>query len=534
MARLLMVVLVLLFAGQALADGNVVGEAEGPIVETLREAIQEAESALILAGAVRDGIVPPEEGSETLKLRLLATRAITAAAALDLRQVSGQLQPGSNASLALDLRSRIEGYDIDANKPIEKNIEALLKVHALINAMILVLSGVPASTKDLGGGEKAVLPDGSVRVAHTQELKGEKKLSGWEAEQNGTKMKVARANSSVLATGAGKVRAPRAKTRYISFRARGKATDASGFFAMNRAYLGPFTYGFTAGVFKDNPKAKHYAGGNAFVGMQLSEINGPANEFFAVNVSYRMPVDGPAGTQVFVATHEGDLGQVFLPDVQLVEVKVEYDGAKFEVWTRPFRTGDFQHVATYVHGGGGVRWTAGVGGANFAGKAELGVDDIIIRSGIGQLDGSGPGEGDPPPRGGGGGGGGGGETKASATVDGADLTVESVATQYATAGRRLEFQLNGADGSRISVTVQNLDGPGTFKPQSSVSQYQEDLNDSQSKYRAGSDGEVVVTAFDPETGRLVATFSFEGFNLSNRQRLDIAGSVETSKMAVVP
>lgn len=252
------------------------------------------------------------------------------------------------------------------------------------------------------------------------------------------------------------------KNRYLSFRAkRKKVEDGSIVLDMGREWRGPFEFGYTGGVFRDDPDPLLYRG-TTFVGMEVQRQGAPTLEFFSANARYLSQDDAgnSTGVQVFAASHTGNHGSRFFPGVERVDVKVVYENDTFEMFAKPAGAGAsaFLSVGTFEPGPlPGAVWIGSLGANNLAGKTEMGIDDVFARALGGDDDG-----------GEGGGGEGGGPvvgTSASALVDGVAFVPVTIRVDYNSLLKRLKITLTDANGDDILLTSQDdIDGPGTFVP----------------------------------------------------------------------
>jgi hypothetical protein len=170
------------------------------------------------------------------------------------------------------------------------------------------------------------------------------------------------------------------RNHVLAFQAPAGATSAFGFFTLNRELRGPFRYRFTAGNFEKAPKDDVYLDSTSFVGVEVDVIGSSPLEFFSIGTRYVVTAGPTRGVQVFANSRGGSHGSHFLPDVQAVDVRVDFVGGTFLASVKPHGAPDDQYFEFAMHDRrvADEVWVGGIGGAQFSGKRVLGVDDLFL------------------------------------------------------------------------------------------------------------------------------------------------------------
>jgi hypothetical protein len=365
--------------------GTVIGLAEKPIADL----IQLARCAENRANAAL-GTEGPISESQAMEAETWLTRAGEALgiAVICATDPAGPLQASTNAAAcAGSLRSAREHDEdardrLDAERPNRRKIRKEIdRANADKARALLQLQGVIVAPTE---GEQAYrVPDSSrpyETTAYSNEGSADRDLERFRGAKldgsGGLRPRMRRPDQSRPPSA--QKQAP--KNHVLAFDAPAGNTNAFGFFNLDRELVGPFRYRFTAGNFEKAPKDDVYLDSTSFVGVEVDVIGSSPLEFFSIGTRYVVTAGPTRGVQVFANSRGASHGNRFVPDVQAVDVKVEFQGGTFRASVKPRGATDDQFVefATYARGVADERWVGGMGGASFSGRRVLGIDDLFI------------------------------------------------------------------------------------------------------------------------------------------------------------
>ncbi len=176
------------------------------------------------------------------------------------------------------------------------------------------------------------------------------------------------ANAVTLAP-AGPAAATAPVDRYVFMRAQKKAQGGFAFALLPRDLWGPFRWELTAGLFDP----AHANVGPGFFCTELDARGTNPLQFYALCVQ---PV--PGGLLVFVSSHLGNHGQLFLAGATIVDLAVEHDGTNLLFQVREAGTPDYALVAQVPLDPQPFPLLPSIGVSNVGQGAEAGFDNFRV------------------------------------------------------------------------------------------------------------------------------------------------------------
>ncbi len=164
-----------------------------------------------------------------------------------------------------------------------------------------------------------------------------------------------------------------APDEYVSFEASGD--EAFGVFGLRRELRHPFRVEVTLGVF--DPAAAPFLDGG-FVALELDvEQSNPLQ--FITGASQPIVEQGVVTlSNVFVATENGNQGQLLLPGVSVVDMAMESNGTDVDVFARPHGDATWQLVASVPRPAPDATWNTFLGVVGLDAGGALGADDLFL------------------------------------------------------------------------------------------------------------------------------------------------------------
>lgn len=364
----------LVLTAVALADvtGNVNGTAEQPVIDKIGQCILLETQAAGIISNLEPKEAPSEMQNTALDAKLDEAIACIAeaVAAIDAGRAGFQASTDADGAKArLGDASKQDGKAKTATTADKIRVRIDKGIRSKRNA-IRLMQGISDAEPDNRTGLHA--PSGTTEDAYVFDGSSKKPEStrGWRGDRNGgSSRRGKRPPSSSKKAGP--------PDYYLAFLGTGPSANGFAFFNMQRELRGPFVAYHTAGFFSASAAAEA-ALGSAFSCMEFDVAGSSPLEFLSVCGRFTN-----GGLQAFASARTGSLGQVFLAGARRGTFKTTYDGTTFRCFVKAEGAADstYQQFATFVRDqGASVKWVAGVGGANLAKKAEVGIDDVVIQA----------------------------------------------------------------------------------------------------------------------------------------------------------
>ncbi len=197
----------------------------------------------------------------------------------------------------------------------------------------------------------------------------------WAVDLGDIQIACAIAEGALSSAAEGAVPKGLAPDEYASFEASGD--EAFGVFGLKRELRHPFRVEVTVGVF-DTAVAGLLDGG--FAALELDGPEVPLEHFITAGAQPVVEQGTVTLMNVFVATENGNQGQLLLPDASLVDLAMESDGTDVDVFARPHGDEAWQPVASVPRPAPDSVWNPFVGVVGLDAGGALGVDDLFLKA----------------------------------------------------------------------------------------------------------------------------------------------------------